>query len=106
VLTSLSLLMKVVNKTTMINQWRMTRFSKMLSLIKCESTNMPITFTVPGAKISGVSSILNFVCIYVKHGDTLISTYILIQSLKTNWMRLRLENALELAHIVLETLNI
>jgi hypothetical protein len=74
-------------------------------LIKCEPTNMPITFSVPGPKTSGVSSIMNFVCVYVKHGDTLILTHLLIQSLKTNWMRLRLKNALELAHIALETLN-
>jgi hypothetical protein len=64
-----------------------------------------ITFSVPGAKTFGVSSVMNFVCIYVKNGDTLILTQLLIQSLKTNWIRLRLENALELAHIVLETLN-
>jgi hypothetical protein len=66
---------------------------------------MLVTFSVPGAKISGVSSVMNFVCIYVKLGDTLILTHSLIQSLKTNWVRLGLENALELAHIVLETLN-
>lgn len=77
----------------------------MPSLIKFESTNMLITFSIPGAKISGVSSVMNLVCIFAKHNNTLILTQLLIQSLKTNCMRLHLENALELAHIVLETLN-
>jgi hypothetical protein len=43
----------------------------MPSLIRRVSINMSITFSVPGAKTSGVSHIMNFVCIYVKHGDTL-----------------------------------
>jgi hypothetical protein len=32
---------------------------------------MSVTFSVPGAEAAGVSSIMNFVCIYEKHGDTL-----------------------------------
>jgi hypothetical protein len=37
--------------------------------MKHESTSVYITFNTPGAKTSGVSSVMNFACIYVKHGD-------------------------------------